>query len=145
MAFIRFYNTGVPCYRDENSNEAYDRLIHRFNHSYSAHTGSPSANISETEKQYNITMALPGVNKNDIHIQQEKGYLTVNIDKGTENKEKDVYTLREFDFSGTSRSFRIGDRIDKEKITATCENGILTLHLPKKEDVPERVQSISIE
>jgi HSP20 family protein len=146
MAFIQFYNTGVPCYRDENSNEDYEKMVHRFTSGNRNHRNNiPAANISETEKEFTLAMALPGVAKSDIRIEQEKEYLTVRIEKGQDEKQSDPYTRREFNFSGASRTFKTGDKIDVENITATHENGVLMVHLPKKAVVPDRVQSISIE
>jgi len=146
MAFIRFYNPVVPFYRDENENEAYDMLVHRFNSISNGSQVFPAANIAETDKEYSIEMALPGVAKKDIHVQHEKELLTISIDGSSEKKEKEDFTRREFNYSGASRSFKTGEKVDRENITARYENGILTVHLPKKEVMADKpVQSISIE
>ena len=132
MAFIRFYNPDL-CYRDENSNEAYENLLQRFNRGFvSNHGDAPAANIMETETAFQVEMALPGVDKKDIRVEHEKGILTIRIEKSEENKEKEGYTRKEFDFSGASRTFRTGEKIDAENISARYENGVLTVQLPKR-------------
>ena len=145
MAFIRFYNPDL-CNRDENSNEAYENLIQRFNHGFGLnHNDAPAANIMETETGFQIEMALPGVDKKDIRVEHDKGILTIRIEKSGENKEKEGYTRKEFDFSGASRTFRTGEKIDAENISARYENGVLTVQLPKKEAFLKPAKMISVE
>ena len=116
MAFIRFYNPDL-CNRDENSNEAYENLVQRFNRGFGlTHGDGPASNVIETETAFQIEMALPGIDKKDIRVEHEKGILTIRIEKAEENKEKEVYTRKEFDFSGTSRTFKTGEKIDAENI-----------------------------
>jgi HSP20 family protein len=145
MAFIRFYNPEL-CNRDENSNEAYENLVKRFNHGFDlTHGDVPAANVMETETGFQIEMALPGVDKKDIRVEHEKGILTIRIEKSEENKEKDGYTRKEFDFAGASRTFRTGEKIDAENISARYENGVLTVQLPKKEAFVKPARMISVE
>jgi len=148
MSLFRFYNSGVPCYRDESANNAYEGLISHFNSGYSGYNPNqiPASNISETDSEYSLSIALPGVDKKDIRIQHEKGYLTVRVEKNGENKYSEQYSLREFDYSGASRVFRTGEKIDSEKITAEYDKGILTVHLPKREAfINKPAQLISVE
>ena len=148
MSIFRFYNSGVPCYRDESVDDAYKGLLSRFNSAYNGYNPQPipASNVSETDSEYSLSIALPGVDKKDIHIQHEKGYLTVRVERKDENKESELFTRREFDFSGASRVFRTGEKVDSEKITAGYENGILTVHLPKREAfVNKPAQLISVE
>ena len=148
MSLIRFYNSGVPCYRDESANEAYEGLIQHFNSGYNGYYPKqvPAANVSETDLEYSLSIALPGVAKKDIHIQHERGYLTVRVEKNGEIPESEQFTRHEFDYSGASRVFRTGEKIDSERITAGYENGILTIHLPKREAfIHKPAQLISVE
>jgi HSP20 family protein len=145
MAFIRFYNPD-PWNRDENSNEAYEKLLQRFNNGYAFNGGDfPAANILETEKDFRVEMALPGVDKKDIRVEHNKGILTIRLEKSEENQEKEGYTRKEFDFSGASRTFRTGEKIDAENISARYENGVLTVQLPKKEAFVKPSRMISVE
>jgi HSP20 family protein len=145
MTFIRFYNPDL-FNRDENSNEAYENLVKRFNNGQCLTRGDvPASNILETESGFQIEMALPGVDKKDIRVEHEKGILTIRLEKSEENKDKEGYTRKEFDFSGASRTFRTSEKIDVENITARYENGVLTLELPKKEAFVKPAKLISVE
>jgi HSP20 family protein len=145
MTFIRFFNPDL-FNRDENTDEAYEKLAQRFNQGFHVNHGEvPASNIIETETAFQIEMALPGVDKKDIRVEQDKGILTIRIEKSEENKEKDGYTRKEFDFSGASRTFKTGEKVDTENITARYENGVLTVQLPKKEAFAKPSRMISVE
>jgi HSP20 family protein len=149
MAYLRFYNPYYSAYRDENKNESLNRFMHHFAaDSYcGCHQDTlPASNISESEKEFRIDMALPGVNKKNISIRHENGLLTVRVEKSVDNDNQDTFNRQEFDFSGTSRTFRINEKIDADNIAARYENGILILHLPKKEAfIHKPAQSIVVE
>jgi HSP20 family protein len=145
MTFIRFYNPDL-FNRDENSDEAYEKLTQRFNRGFYLNRGyAPASNIMETEKAFQIEMALPGVDKKDIRVEHEKGILTIRIEKSEENKDQEGYTRKEFDFAGASRTFRTGEKVDTENISARYENGVLTVQLPKKEAFVKPSRMISVE
>jgi len=147
MAYIRFYSPYHSAFRDESANEAYERLVHRFNSDHNCGcktTGSPSANLSETDKEYRIEMALPGVDKQNISIRHENGLLHISVSSPTEQEGKDQYYLHEFNYAGTSRIFKTGDNIDSENISAKLENGVLSVSLPKKEIANKAAQSIVV-
>ena len=129
MAYLRFYNPYYSANRDENENCGCGQV--------------PASNFFETDKEYSIEMALPGVDKNDITVTHEKGYLYIRVAK--KEDEKAEYDHREFDYAGTSRIFKTGDKVDAANITAKFENGILRLSLPKKEAyVNKPAQEIAI-
>jgi len=146
MSMIRFYNP-VPYYRDENANEAYEKLISHFveNNACGYQQGTtPATNISENETSYRIEIALPGVDKKQISLKTEKGFLSISVDGG--NDDNEGYTRREFNYYGTSRTFRTGEKIDSDNISARYDNGILTVLLPKKEAfVSQPAQQIAVE
>jgi HSP20 family protein len=89
-------------------------------------------------------MALPGVDKKNIRVEHEKGILTIRIEK-SEDKEKEGYTRKEFDFAGASRTFKTGEKIDTDNISARYENGVLTVQLPKKEAFVKPARMIEVE
>ena len=92
--------------------------------------------IKESENEYLLDVELPGLNKDEVKISLDDGYLTISASK-TENKEdeKDKYIRKEIYTSKQERSFYVGN-VDEKKITASFENGILKIAVPK-EELPE--------
>ena len=94
----------------------------------------PSANINETEKEYKIELAVPGLDKKDFKVAIDKGMLYVSSEKEEERHEDEAnYTRREYSFNSFRRSFSLPENCIEDKIKAKYENGILNLILPKKE------------
>jgi HSP20 family protein len=96
---------------------------------------TPSVNINETQKEFNIELAAPGMRKEDFEINLDNNILTISSEhkeeKGTEEKQ---YSRKEFSFQSFRRSFSIDeDRIDSDKIDAHYKDGILLVTIPKKE------------
>lgn len=110
----------------------------------------PAVNILETENEYKIEVAAPGLKKEDIKVELDNDLLTISSEVKQEKEEKDKegrYTRREFSFSSFKRSFTVDeDTVDTEKIEAKYENGILNIHVPKKVTVQEekKAKTISI-
>lgn len=104
--------------------------------------------IKEHDNHYQLDIELPGFNKENINISIEDGYLTINAKTSSdkEENEKGKYVHRER-FSGEySRSFYVGDAIIEEDIKATFKNGMLTLTVPKKEEIEKTTKKyISID
>lgn len=149
MAYIRFYSPYYSANRDMNSSEAYNQLMRHYNNENNCgcnSQGVPAANISETDQEYLIEMAMPGVDKKDIVIKHENGYLHISVNKHDEQNSEENYNLKEFDYSGAARVFKTGSKVDSEKISARYENGILYVSLTKKEAyIKKPAQSIVVE
>jgi len=95
----------------------------------------PATNVREYDDHYLLELSVPGYQKEDFNIQLSKSLLTISTSKSEENTEnKEEYRLREFSTYNFTRSFKLSDSIDFEKITATCKHGILALHLPKRDE-----------
>ena len=96
----------------------------------------PAVNVKETENDFKIEVAAPGLNKEDIKVELENGVLTISAETKTEKTEGDKdsrYTRREFSYTSFKRSFSVNeDTVDAEKIEGKYENGVLHLLLPKK-------------
>lgn len=96
---------------------------------------SPSVNIIETENSYDLELAVPGFNKENISINVENDVLTIKGETKTEKEEnKKRYTRREFSYSSFTRSFNLNDQVRGDKIGADYKDGILTITIPKKEE-----------
>jgi HSP20 family protein len=107
----------------------------------------PAVNISENDKSWNIEVAAPGFKKEDFKIKLENDVLTVSAEhKQEENAEEKNYRRREFKKSSFSRSFRLKkENVNEDGISASYDNGILNLILPKKEEVQkESLKEIKI-
>jgi HSP20 family protein len=105
----------------------------------------PPVNIHETADAYHVELSVPGRSKEDFKVNIENGLLTISFEKKEEAKNEDYKTVRrEFSFRSFKRSFNLEDHIDAEKIEAKYENGLLKLHLPKKEETKEATKQITI-
>lgn len=113
----------------------YDSLFNEFfNNSYSPAL-SPSANIRETDNAYSIDLAIPGFTKDNFKIEVRDRVLEISSVTESENEEKkENYIRKEFSYSSFSRSFRLPRTVEADQISATYENGVLSLELPKKEE-----------
>lgn len=107
----------------------------------------PMANILESNDDFRIELALPGMQKSDFKVELDNQVLTITSDvpqreKGTENFD---FVQREFNFHSFSRSFQMPETIEPEKIDARYQNGLLTVFLPKKEEAKRKpVREINI-
>ncbi len=103
-------------------------------------TTLPSINIMETDGEYEVEMAAPGLSKKDFKIELNNDMLTISCEKEFENEVKDDqhYSLREFSYQSFTRSFALPETADSEKVAARYENGILKLVIPKKEEAKRR-------
>ncbi len=109
-------------------------------------THLPAVNVKETNDTYEITMAAPGLEKNDFKIDVNGSLLTISAEKDEKKEEKDEsYSRREYSYKSFSRSFSLPEDIIKDKIDANYQNGELRLTLPKKEEAKKMEhQKISV-
>jgi len=103
-------------------------------------------NIKETKDAYQLEVVAPGFEKNDFSLNLDKNILTISAEKknGTEDgNEKQI--RKEYNYRSFKRSFTLDEKIDGTKIEAKYVNGVLTLNLPKKEEVKAPVKEISVQ
>jgi HSP20 family protein len=93
----------------------------------------PMVNVFESDTDYSIEMAIPGMSKEDIKIKLDKDVLEISADKSEIEPETQTCTKREYSFNKFVRSFTLPDAADKTKIEAKSENGILLITIMKKE------------
>ena len=100
----------------------------------------PSVNVKETEDNYEVEVAAPGMDKKDFHITLDGNLLTISSEKQTNHEqEKGNYTRREFSYQSFQRSFELPkDVVDEESIEAKYNNGVLHLVIPKKEEAKKK-------
>jgi len=105
--------------------------------------------VHEQDDHYDVDIDLPGFKKDEIKIELENGYLTVNASKGLDKEEKNDKgkLIRQERYSGSmQRSFYVGENVTEEDIKARFEDGVLMLTVPKKDapKLPEK-KTICIE
>ena len=101
----------------------------------------PPVDIYETENEYVITADMPAVKKEDVNVILHEDKLEITGTVSAEEIDADNLKLREYALCNYHRSFTVGNNIDNGKISAKMENGVLTLNLPKKEEVkPKKIQ-----
>lgn len=105
----------------------------------------PNVNTVEGKSAYHIEVDLPGVKKEDIHINVENNILTISGDRKvkTEVKEEDYYKV-ESSYGSFSRSFTLPEKVDVENIHANSEDGVLEVVIPKLETVENKSKKIEI-
>ena len=129
-----------------NDFDFFDEAMHDFFPSFygkGRHQKYMRTDIKETDDAYQMEVELPGLDKQDIHIDLKDGYLNISVKKEEKQEEgkKENYIHRERSFS-CSRSYYVGD-VRKEDIKAKYENGILSVFIPK--ETPSRPQENKIE
>jgi len=98
---------------------------------------SPAVDIFETDEAITLLADLPGVDKDQLDINVEERQLTITgLVKEPEEHLQTMYT--EYGIGGYTRSFKLGDTIDRSKINASLKDGVLTLILPKADRLKPR-------
>jgi len=99
----------------------------------------PAVNIAETDQEYRVELAAPGLEKKDFKIDLHKNVLTISSEKEVSNEENNEnFMRREFSYSSFKRSFTLPETVNADKIKAEQSNGILTVHIPKKPEAVEK-------
>jgi HSP20 family protein len=111
---------------------------------------APAINVLENEKEYEVELAAPGLDKDDfkVHVDADNN-LHIEMEKKTENKEEKRhgrFLRREFSYEKFQQTLLLPDDVDADKIEAKVEKGVLNVHLPKKENTPkvEAIKHIAI-
>jgi HSP20 family protein len=101
--------------------------------------------VSESDKEVEVTAEAPGLDMEDLEITLSEGMLTVKGQKRDrrEQKGKD-YHISERRYGSFSRSFRVPESVNEDKTSAKFENGVLSIHLPKHAKPKRRPKSIRV-
>jgi HSP20 family protein len=107
--------------------------------------GNIKADIMENEKEYILEAELPGISKEEIHIDIRDDKLTISVQRSEEtNEERENYIKRERRSGSLSRVFYLSN-IKEEGVKAKYSNGILTINLPKRDETVVKNSRIQIE
>ncbi len=106
---------------------------------------TPAVDVIESEKAYEISAELPGMDEKNIEVKVADGRLTIKGEKEEEKEEKKKdYYLHERHFGSFQRSFEVPDTVDPDKIEASFKKGVLTITLPKKPEAQKPAKKIEV-
>lgn len=99
----------------------------------------PAVDIFEADDCLTLVADMPGVEKEGLEINLEKGLLTISGTMALESRGRAL--LREFSTANYHRQFKLSEHIDADKSSADLRNGVLTLTIPKAESAkPKRIE-----
>lgn len=120
-------------------------LFDGWNHAQQGST-LPQVNIAETNDEFRVEMAVPGMRKEDVRAELDNNILTIWSEVSDDTPQADQhYTRREFSYRSFKRSFYLPKTVESESIQAKYQDGILYLVIPKKDEARKKpVRTISI-
>ncbi|UII32064.1 Hsp20/alpha crystallin family protein [Fulvivirga ulvae] len=105
----------------------------------------PAINIIENSKEFIMEMISPGMCKKDYKLEVENDILSISGERKPQSTAEGKYTRREYQAAAFTRSFLLPEYVNSDEISARCEDGILTIHIPKKEEARiQQKRNISI-
>ncbi|HEX2656309.1 MAG TPA: Hsp20/alpha crystallin family protein [Xanthobacteraceae bacterium] len=108
-------------------------------------SSAPAVDVTENEKEYEITAELPGMDEKDIEVTVTNHSLVIRGEKQEDKEErKKDYYLHERHFGSFERRFELPEEIDGDKIEATFKNGVLEVKLPKTADARKAEKKITV-
>jgi HSP20 family protein len=105
---------------------------------FKSRISSPAINVIDSEEDYRVEIAAPGMSKNDfsIRVDEDHDCLVISMEKqNTQEDEKEGrYLRREFSYAQSQHVLELPDNVDKDKIEAQIKDGVLKITLPKKSE-----------
>jgi len=119
-----------------------------YNNDQVVHASVPSVNVVESNENFRIEVAAPGLKKEDFKIELDNKLLKISSEKqqnAEENRDEKILR-REFSYCSFKRTFSLPDTVRAEKIEAKHEDGILTVVIPKRDEAKvQPVKQIDIQ
>jgi HSP20 family protein len=144
MTLVKF-NNGQKNVVNPWFSDVFDSLINDSILNDRLVTKTPAVNIAETENEFHIELAVPGLKKEDFKINLEKNVLSVSAEKKAENVEEGKkYSKREYSYNSFVRSFTLPESADYAKINAEYVDGVLKLNVAKKEEAKIQSREIAV-
>lgn len=128
-------------YRNSWIPEVFNGLFNEGNMTRTNAT-APAINVKESETKYTVELAAPGMRKEDFEVNlNENGDLHIKMENKHQDAEKEdhVYLRREFSYAQFEQTLILPEDVDKEKISASVADGVLTVTLPKIVKVEQKV------
>ena len=105
----------------------------------------PAANIEDKDSEFVISMAVPGVKKEDINVEVHDNIITISSEKEDSSEETEKnYSRKEYSYNSFSRTFKLPQNVKEDKIEANYKNGELILQLPKVEVEIKKIKKIKV-
>lgn len=105
----------------------------------------PSINVNETDDKYILSIATPGLDKKDIHVELHGNMLTIKAEKEEKEEKYGKFNRREYNYSSWSRSFTLPEDADSSAIKAEYKNGELKVDMPRSEKhLKSNVKNIAV-
>ena len=123
---------------DRFFNSVVDRSFEEPHTSRTLESWSPAVDVHEDGSEIVYTIELPGFEKKEIDISINEGLLAISADRNFEDKKETKYHHVERSYGKFYRNFRLPNSVDETKISAELKNGVLSLRLPKREEVKPR-------
>lgn len=131
--------TNLPSFSSWFDNFFENSLGTEFLSNFNTGITLPAVNIKETNNEFILELAIPGMKKSDFIIDVENKILSIASEiKREEEETKENYTRREFGYSSFKRTFTLPDSVETDKVKATYQDGILTVKLPKREEAKQK-------
>jgi HSP20 family protein len=106
---------------------------------------APASDASSNDDAYRISVELPGVSEEDIHLSVEGGVVTVSGEKTETREEKgETWYFSERQYGSFKRSFRLPDDADADKAEAHVKNGVLEVSVPRRKENPAKSKRIEV-
>lgn len=138
----------------ENLRREVDRLIDDFDGGFwrapfrqieTAFGKMPAVDFTETDKGYEVTAELPGMDEKNIEVKLGNDTLTIKGEKRDEKEEtKKDYYMRERSFGSFQRTITVPDGVDTDKVEASFKKGLLTVTLPKSAEAQKAEKKITV-
>jgi len=137
MTLVKFKNNSmpvVPTFFDSLFGKEF--FDYNFNNSVAS---LPAANIKETKDAFSLQLAAPGMKKSDFKVEVNNNVLTISSEKeSTSDEQNEGYSRKEFSYHTFTRSFNLPQTVNKDLITASYNDGLLVLNIPKREEAKEK-------
>ena len=137
MTQVKFKNNSmpvVPTFFDSLFGKEF--FDYNFNNSVAS---LPAANSKETKDAFSLQLAAPGMKKSDFKVEVNNNVLTISSEKeSTSDEQNEGYSRKEFSYHTFTRSFNLPQTVNKDLITASYNDGLLVLNIPKREEAKEK-------
>jgi HSP20 family protein len=148
-------NVPAPRGRNDHPMEAFQQEINRLFDDFfrtpsffggnDAVATMPRLDVSESEREYEITAELPGIEEKDVDLTLADNMLTIRGEKKASREEKHKsYYLSERTFGAFQRAIPLPAEVDKDKVEARFKNGVLTVRLPKSPEAQAKTRRIEV-